>query len=85
MNKNEFEEKEIFKYNRYSIATCSVNSTQDDIRENRKIITHVFRSLSQKKNQPNEILIKDITDLLNQSGKDITKIYDEELNTCNKI
>jgi hypothetical protein len=83
MNKNEFEEKE-FKQNRYSMATCLVNSTQDEIKENRKIITYVFRNLSQKKNQSNDILIKDTIDILTQSNKDVTKIYDEDMNTCKK-
>lgn len=64
-----------------SIMNESIKSMQDDIKENRRFISYFFRSL-QKKHFSNESLKTECIESLKAYDRDITKLVDEERNTC---
>jgi hypothetical protein len=53
-----------------------------DVKENRKFINYLFRSLNLKRSQPYDTLLKTCVEILRQYEKDITKIVDEDKNHC---
>lgn len=57
----------------------------EEIKENRKFINYIFRTLNQKKNLPAEMLHRECVELLRSSDKDITRIVDGDKNTCKII
>ncbi len=54
----------------------------EDIRQNRRYINFVLRTLNQNRNKPFEILLKECVEVLRQCGRDILSIVDEDRNNC---
>jgi hypothetical protein len=76
------EEPEFTKNRNESMVSESIKSVQEEIKENRKFINYLLRTLSQKKNLPSEILSKECMEILRNCEKDITKLVDEDRNNC---
>lgn len=55
---------------------------KDDLKENRKFMLFVLRNLTQKKNYSYDLQKRDCLEMLRNSNRDLTKITDEEKNTC---
>ena len=61
----------------------SLMEGHEDVRQNRRFMTYVLRSLKEKKIKQVEILQKECYEILKQSNTDITKLVDEDKNNCN--
>jgi hypothetical protein len=66
-----------------SILNESVKGAQEEIKENRKFIQYVFRTLNHKKNMQSDVLHKECVEIL-RNRDNITKIVDEDNNNCKK-
>jgi hypothetical protein len=57
----------------------------EEIRQKRKYINFVLRTLNQNRNKTFEGLFKECVEVLKQCGKDILTIVDEDRNNCNSL
>lgn len=64
-------------------SSQSLMSNQEEIKENRKFISYIFRSLVQKKNHMYSSLVRLCIEILKTYKRDITKLVDEEKNSGN--
>jgi hypothetical protein len=65
-----------------SLLNESLRSNVDEIKENRKFIKFLLKNLNAKKNYSVDILKRDCIELLKDFKGDISKITDEEKNSC---
>jgi hypothetical protein len=82
MIKSTDERRESLIPNSQSSFSESLAISPIDVKENRKFINYLFRSLNSKRNQPYDILLKTCVEILRNSKKDITRIIDEDKNHC---
>jgi hypothetical protein len=68
-----------------SFLNESVRSVNEDIKLNRKYMSYVLRTLNTVKNSPYDQIKKHCLEIFRNCERDITKLIDEDKNTCKTI